>query len=264
MRDSGQIPSYRVVIVTLDAHAAGPAARVTDRIAADYPGALVEVHAAAEWAEAPKSLVRTKEAIANADIVIANLLFLEEHINAILPDLQARRPDCDAMVGIIADRQIVELTRMGDLDMSKPASGLMKVLKKLRGEKKPSADSGQKQMKMLRRLPKILKYFPGKAQDLRAWFLTMQYWLGGSDDNVEALVRFLIGRYGDEAKVKPIKAKAAAPIEYPDVGLYHPRLKDRITTDINDLPRPKKPKATVGLLMMRSYILASDCAHWPG
>jgi cobalamin biosynthesis Mg chelatase CobN len=67
----------------------------------------------------------------------------------------------------------------------------MKLLKKLRGSKEPSANSGEKQMKLLRRLPKILKFIPGKAQDLRAWFLTMQYWLGGSDDNVEQMVRFL-------------------------------------------------------------------------
>ena len=39
-------------------------------------------------------------------------------------------------------------------------------------------------MKILRRLPQILKFLPGKAQDLRNYFLTMQYWLGGSDDNI--------------------------------------------------------------------------------
>ena len=50
-------------------------------------------------------------------------------------------------------------------------------------------------MRMLRRLPKILKYIPGKAQDLRAWFMVMQYWLAGSDENVEAMIRFLISRY---------------------------------------------------------------------
>jgi cobalamin biosynthesis Mg chelatase CobN len=54
-------------------------------------------------------------------------------------------------------------------------------------------------MKLLRRLPKILKFIPGKAQDLRAWFLTMQYWLGGSDDNVEQMVRFLVGTYAHDA-----------------------------------------------------------------
>jgi magnesium chelatase subunit H len=59
-------------------------------------------------------------------------------------------------------------------------------LKKLRGDRrKPSPASGEKQMALLRRLPKILRFIPGKAQDLRAWFLSMQYWLGGSDDNIE-------------------------------------------------------------------------------
>ena len=71
----------------------------------------------------PGALDRAKDAIRHADIVIANMLFLEEHIAAILPDLQARRPHCDAMVGVIADTEIVNLTQMGDLDMGKPASG---------------------------------------------------------------------------------------------------------------------------------------------
>jgi magnesium chelatase subunit H len=35
-------------------------------------------------------------------------------------------------------------------------------------------------MKMLRRLPKILRFIPGTAQDVRAYFLTLQYWLAGS------------------------------------------------------------------------------------
>ncbi|MDB4112302.1 cobaltochelatase subunit CobN, partial [Yoonia sp.] len=58
-------------------------------------------------------------------------------------------------------------------------------------------------------------------------------------------------------------AKADLPIEYPDVGLYHPDLPDHhIATDLADLPAPAVPVATVGLLMLRSYILASDCAHY--
>ena len=44
-------------------------------------------------------------------------------------------------------------------------------------------------MKVLRRLSKILKLIPGKAQHLWAWFLSMQYWLGGSDDKIEGLIR---------------------------------------------------------------------------
>ncbi|MEL7214280.1 MAG: magnesium chelatase subunit H [Pseudomonadota bacterium] len=255
------MPGYRVAIVTLDSHAAGPAARVAPALSEDFPGLSVSVHAAAEWAENADALAETKAAVAHADIIVCNLIFLEEHITAILPDLQARRDDCDAMIGVISDPAIVKLTKMGDLDMSQPASGAMKLLRKLRGSAKPSANSGQKQAKMLRRLPKILKFLPGKAQDLRGWFLTMQYWLGGSDDNVEQMIRFLVSRYSHEASFHAHTAEA--PIDYPDVGLYHPALPGHhIVTDINELPAPRAYTATVGLLVMRSYILASDTAHY--
>ena len=132
-RDMTAPKPYRVVILTLDAHAAGPCARVAERLADDFPGLELSVHAAAEWGERPEALAEAKAAIAAGDIVIANLLFLEEHITAILPDLKARRANCDAMAGVIADAQIVKLTRMGTLDMGAPASGAMKLLKKLRG-----------------------------------------------------------------------------------------------------------------------------------
>ncbi|MFN4172158.1 MAG: cobaltochelatase subunit CobN [Pseudorhodobacter sp.] len=253
-------PAYEIVVITLDAHAAGPAARVTPRLARDFPGVTVSVHAAAEWAENPAALARAKEALAGARIVIANLLFIEEHLTAILPDLRAARERADCFVGMIADPQVVTLTKMGDLDMSRPASMAVRLLKKLRGSKEPSANSGEKQMTLLRRLPKILRFIPGKAQDLRAWFLSMQYWLGGSDDNIEQMVRFLISRYAGKAGWKG--TKSAAPVEYPDVGLYHPRLAGRMTTDPALMPRPDGATGTVGLLLLRSYILSADCAHY--
>lgn len=261
MRDEVVHTPYRVAIVTLDHHAAGSAARVTERLASDFPGLEVSVHAAAEWSECPDALHETKQSVAQADIIIANLLFIEEHIQAILPDFKARCEQCDAFVGMIADSDIVKLTRMGDLDMSKPASGAMALLKKLRGTNKPGAGSGAKQMKTLRRLPKILRLIPGKAQDLRAWFLSMQFWLGGSDDNIEGLIRFLIGRYSKNESWRG--GAGIQPIEYPEVGLYHPDLSGHhITTSLEDLPKCDAPVATVGILMLRSYILSSDTAHY--
>ncbi|MGD9294272.1 MAG: cobaltochelatase subunit CobN, partial [Roseobacter sp.] len=265
MRDdgvmNGRLPGYRVVIVTLDSHAAGPAMRAADRLATDYPGLNISIHAAAEWGETPGAFEATREAIETADIVIANLLFLEEHVSRILPHLQARRDNCDAMIGVIADAAIVKLTRMGALDMLAPQSGAMKLMKKLRGSSKPSSSSGADKMALLRRLPKILRFIPGKSQDLRAWFLTMQYWLGGSDDNVEAMMRFLLNRYATGTGWARTP-EAAAPIEYPDTGLYHPDLPHRITTNPQELPVPEDTVATVGLLMMRSYVLSSDTAHY--
>src|SRR6056297_2465562 len=179
---------------------------------------------------------------------------------AILPALQARRAECDAMIGVIADAQIVRLTRMGTLDMSRPDSALSRLMKRLRGAGKGGKDDGARKMKMLRRLPRILRLIPGRAQDLRAWFLTMQYWLGASDDNIEGMVRFLIGRYCRHAEWRG--GGAALPLDYPDTGLYHPDLAGRITTDPAALPHSGGATGTVGLLMMRSYVLSGDTAHY--
>lgn len=259
MRDNVDHIPYRVVLLTLDRHAAGPAARAAPRLATEFAGLEISIHAAAEWGKDSAALDAARADIAAANIIITSVLFLEEHIQAILPDLKARRDACDAMVGIIADQEIVQLTRMGDLDMSRPASGVMGLLKKLKPSKK-SGSSGRDMTKMLRRLPKILRLIPGKSQDLRAWFLSMQYWLGGSDENIEGLVRFLISRYAHRPEWRGVEAQL--PIEYPEVGLYHPDLPDHhITTDVEALPK-RGDGPTVGLLMLRSYILAGDTAHY--
>ena len=261
MRDDVTINRpYSVVILTLDSHANGPCNRAAARLCRDFPELELKVHAAAEWNENPQALDRARADIATGDIIIANLIFLEDQINAILPDLQARRETCDAMAGVIADAKIVKLTRMGSLDMAAPESSTAKLLKKLRGATKQNVDSGAKKMKMLRRLPRILKLIPGKAQDLRAWFLVMQYWLGASDDNVEGLVRFLISRYSRHQEWRG--AHAALPVDYPDTGLYHPDLPGSITTEAADLPNQTPGAPTVGVLMMRSYVLSGDTAHY--
>ena len=50
-------------------------------------------------------------------------------------------------------------------------------------------------------LPKVLKYLPGdKAQDARSFMMSLQYWLGGSPENIEALLLNLANNY-----VEPIK-----------------------------------------------------------
>lgn len=92
MRDSfTEARAYNIAIITLDSHSAGPVARASVNLARDFPGLSVSVHAAAEWAETPEALTEARAAIANADMVVANLLFLEEHIKPIIDDLRAVR-----------------------------------------------------------------------------------------------------------------------------------------------------------------------------
>jgi magnesium chelatase subunit H len=89
----------------------------------------------------------------------------------------------------------------------------------------------------------------------------MQYWLGGSDDNVEQMVRFLISRYAhDRPKWRREARRRSITPRWGSITPICPG--HRITTDPADLPAPENPVATVGLLMMRSYVLASDTAHY--
>jgi magnesium chelatase subunit H len=209
------------VIVTLDSHAAGPAARATEDLAGDFPGLTVTVHAAAEWGENPQALETARDAVRHGDIVIANLLFLEEHVQAILPDLQARRDACDAMVGVIADPRDRASDADGRARHVETRLGRHEAAEEAARFEHQAVELGRGAMKLLRRLPQILRFMPGKAQDLRAWFLTMQYWLGGSDDNVEAMVRFLVGRYAPDPRMA--QGRGAGADRLPRCGALSPR-----------------------------------------
>jgi magnesium chelatase subunit H len=262
----------RITIVTMDTHLATATGRARAQLVKQFPGLSLTMHAASEWSSHPKGLERCLADIDKADMVIATMLFLEDHFLPILPALQAKRDHCDALICAMSASEVVKLTKIGKFDMGKPASGPMALLKKLRGgSKDKAATGGAAQMKMLRRLPQMLKFIPGTAQDVRSYFLTLQYWLGGSEDNMVNMVRFLIDKYADGARrglrglVKP-----NMPVEYPELGVYHPRLPGRIgesTADISGVALKggsQKPHGKVGLLLLRSYLLSGNAAHYDG
>ena len=253
----------RVVIVTMDDHITAAVSRARISLMQDIPGLSLQIHTAADWGRNPEKLERCRADIARGDIIIVTMLFLDEQIAAVMDALQARRDSCDAMVCCMSAPEVVKLTRLGGYDMSKPVSGFAAFLKKLRGNTK--GGSGAHQMKMLRRIPKILKYIPGGAQDIRAYFMTMQYWLAGSEDNTANMVRFLVNRYADgQRESLRGKLKWDPPAEYPETGVYHPRMPGRLAEQADRLPAPAKPRGTIGLLVMRSYLLAGNSAHYDG
>ncbi len=249
----------RVVFVTMDSHLSSALSRAGDTLRGELPGLRLELHPADEWAEDPVALARCNAAIAQADIVVATMLFLEDHIRPVHAALKARREACDAMVCCLSASEVVKLTRVGRFDMAGEAKGVPALLKRLRG-KSGSGSSARGQMAMLRKLPKLLKYIPGPAQDVRAYFLCLQYWLAGSEENLGNLVRLLIGRY---ATAPCRSVQAAAPREYGEIGVYHPRMPARISSQASDLPKPGTA-GTIGLLILRSYVLAGNAAHYDG
>jgi len=265
-------PEVRVTIVTLDRHLGAATARARRRLSKDIPGLSLNLHAAADWEHSSDALEACKADIEESNIIVASMLFMEQHVEPVLPALEARRDHCDVMVGCMSAAEVVRLTRMGGFDMQAPQTGPLALLKRLRNRNKPSSGNGQsatqgaKQMAMLRRLPRILRYIPGKAQDVRAYFLTLQYWLASSDENLGSMVQMLVNRYADGPRQSLRgRHKTPPPAEYPETGLYHPALPERMTDSVNKLPSAKKQvRGTIGLLVMRSYVLSGDTRHYDG
>ncbi len=256
--------TLNVALITLDGHLAGAADRAFESLATEAPGLQCSMHCASEWASHPDLLADCLDAIHGAHIVIVCMLFMEEHMQPVLPALKARRDNCDAMLCFMSAGEVMKLTRIGGFAMDAKQSGPLALLRKLRGGKKDTkGSSGEKQMAMLRRLPRILKYIPGKAQDVRAYFLVMQYWLSGSEDNVRNLIALLVTRYATGPRESYRRRLSAdLPVDYPDVGVYHPTLAARVSDSLDALPAEASTKGTVGLLVMRSYILAGNSGHY--
>jgi magnesium chelatase subunit H len=256
-----------VTIVTMDSHLAGAAAAAEASLRKTWPGMKVELHSADQWGNDKAALADCHAAIARADIVVATMLFLDEHVKLVSAQLAARRDGCDAMFCALSAADVVKQTRLGRLDMSNEPGGPLAMLKKLKGKRQGSAkmSAGESQMKILRNLPKILRFIPGTAQDLRIYFIGMQYWLAGSAGNFESMVRLLVHKYatGERAALRGAKPPPM-PIEYPDMGIYHPRAAPKIVTEIAAIPSCKYAKGTIGVLLLRSYILAEDTAHYDG
>ncbi|MCX8132515.1 MAG: magnesium chelatase subunit H [Roseococcus sp.] len=249
--------ALRLVVVTMDSHLGRAVDRAREMLRQDCPEVELIVHAADEWGSDPVALAACRADIARADILVAGMLFLDEHVRAVLPDIAARREQALATVCLLSAGEVVKLTKLGRFDMSAEATGALALLRKLRGSR-GHGTSGRGQMKTLAMLPRLLKWIPGTAQDVRIYMLALQYWLAGSAENIANLARMLVQRYGGRKALK-----VSGPIEYPDIGLYHPRLPGAIAGDPAALPAEGR-LGRVGLLVLRSYVLADNAAHYQG
>ncbi|HET9134951.1 MAG TPA: magnesium chelatase subunit H [Gemmatimonadales bacterium] len=256
----------RLTLLTLDAHRVPAFRAARERLCAEVPGLELELHVAAEWSDADR-LEAARRAVTASDVVIATQLFVDDHIRAILPTLEARRSAAAAMICVMSSPDVMRCTRMGKFSMGgeggpkSPWSPAM-ILRRLSGRSKTAKLSGEDQMRQLRRIPQLLRFIPGTAQDVRAYYLVLQYWLSGSADNLEAMLRYVLQRYAPAGAVAQMASREApAPREYPETGLYHPDVPGRVVERIADLPaRGDGPR--LGLLLTRSYVLAENTAHY--
>ena len=96
-------------------------------------------------------------------------------------------------------------------------------MKKKKKEDGSSFEEGM--LKLLRTLPKVLKYLPSdKAKDARSFMMSFQYWLWGSPEILEAMLLLLAKEFVPEIKNAQMVSseKIVEPILLPDKGIWHP------------------------------------------
>ena len=259
---------FRFVIVTLDAHLAGAFETARAALRRELPSLELSLHVQAEWDADPSAVERARADIARAHVIACAQLFTEEQAAPILDAVRARRDAADAVFCALCTSELTRQTKLGRFSMlgdedRSPLSPLS-LLKKLRGSREDGKSSGERQMAALRRLPKLLRFVPGTAQDVRAYFLTIQYWLGGTDTNLVNLVKYHVDRYAaGERAVYRGALTVAEPEIHPEVGVWHPDLPGRgLGEDASALPAPRRAAGTVGVLVGRSYLLAGNTKHY--
>ncbi|HEU4456963.1 MAG TPA: magnesium chelatase subunit H, partial [Longimicrobium sp.] len=262
----------RFVIVTLDHHLSGAFERARAELRREVPALELRLHVAADWMADAGAAERCRADLRAADVVLVTQIFLEDQAAEILPVLAEKRDAYDALVCAMCSPEVMRMTRMGRFSMGGPKAedaeeggwSPAAIFKRLRGSR-TDRTTGEAQVRQLRRIPRLLRFIPGAAQDVRAYYLVLQYWLAGSERNLASLVRLLVHRYARDEKLRK-RVRPEPPEEYPEVGVYHPSLPgSRMAEDpklVLSMRGGAGKTGTVGLLLMRSYLLAGNTRHY--
>ncbi len=213
-----------------------------------------------------------KRDVAEANIFIASLIFIEDLAEKVVAAVEPHRDRLDAAVVFPSMPQVMRLNKMGSFSMAQLGQSKSAIAQFMRKRKEKSGSSFQDGMlKLLQTLPKVLKYLPiDKAQDARNFMLSFQYWLGGSPENLENFLLMLADKYVPSLQQK---VNFQDPATYPEMGIWHP-LAPHMFEDIKeylnwynsrkDIPADlKDPLAPcVGLVLQRTHLVTGDDAHY--
>lgn len=213
--------------------------------------------------------------VAQANIFIASLIFIEDLAQKVVTAVTPHRDRLDAAIVFPSMPEVMRLNKMGSFSMAQLGQSKSAIAQFMRKRKENSGSSFQDAMlKLLRTLPKVLKYLPvEKAQDARNFMLSFQYWLGGNADNLENFLLMLADKYVYKDKNIAQGVVYEEPIVYPDMGVWHP-LAPMMFEDVkeylnwynsrNDISDDlKDPLATcVGIVLQRTHLVTKDDAHY--
>ena len=266
----------KVVYVVLEPQYQSSLSTAINNINQNNPDIAIEISGyLIEELRSPENYEDFNRDIAEANIFIASLIFIEDLAEKVVNAVKPHRDDLDAIIVFPSMPEVMRLNKMGSFSMAQlgqSKSAIAQFMRKRKGNSGASFQDGM--LKLLRTLPKVLKYMPtDKAQDARNFMLSFQYWLGGSAQNLENFFLMLAHKYVFTDLYKDKQIDYQDPVVYPDMGIWHPLapkmfedVKEYLTwhqmrSDIcEDVKDPLAP--CVGLVLQRTHLVTGDDAHY--
>ncbi len=225
-----------------------------------------------EELRSPENYEAFKRDVADANVFIASLIFIEDLAEKVVEAVEPLRDSLDVAVVFPSMPGVMRLNKMGSFSMAQLGQSKSAIGEFMKKRKEKSGSSFQDGMlKLLQTLPKVLKYLPiDKAQDARNFMLSFQYWLGGSQENLENFLLMLSHKYVFKGQEQ---LSFQEPVVYPDMGIWHPlapsmfedvkgylawyNARKDISADLKD------PLALcIGLVLQRTHLVTGDDAHY--
>lgn len=222
------------------------------------------------------NLAAFKADVETSNIFIGSLIFVQELAEKVQEVVEPLRDQLDAVVVFPSMPEVMRLNKVGSFTMQNLGQSKSVVSDFMKKKKKEDGSSFEEGMlKLLRTLPKVLKYLPSdKAKDARNFMMSFQYWLGGSPENVESLLLNLAKSYVPSVvELDSVKdADIAEPVLLPDKGIWHP-VADKVFENASEYlawyNKEHAPAAgikadapVVGLVLQKSHINTKDECHY--
>ncbi|XP_009793484.1 magnesium-chelatase subunit ChlH, chloroplastic [Nicotiana tabacum] len=208
----------------------------------------------------------------DANVFIGSLIFVEELALKVKTAVEKERDRLDAVLVFPSMPEVMRLNKLGSFSMSQLGQSKSPFFELFKKKKSSSAGFSDQMLKLVRTLPKVLKYLPSdKAQDARLYILSLQFWLGGSPDNLVNFLKMISGSY--VPALKGMKIDYSDPVLYLDSGIWHPLapcmyddVKEYLNWYATRRDTNEKLKSSnapvVGLVLQRSHIVTGDESHY--
>lgn len=217
-----------------------------------------------------KNLAEFKADVQEANIFIGSLIFIEELAEKVLDVVQPERERLDAVLIFPSMPAVMRLNKLGSFSMAQLGQSKSVVADFMKAKKAKGGGGFEDGMlKLIRTLPKVLKYLPSdKAQDARSFMMSLQYWLGGSPENLENFVTMIANTYVPELQNNTMDY--AEPVVFPDVGIWHPMapaMYEDVKEYLNWYDTRKdlkfaKDAPVIGLVLQRTHLVTGDEGHY--